>query len=262
MRCNKGLPRRAALLLALALAAPLFVIAPARAADPDALWKIVHNLCVVNEKETGNPAPCAEVEIAQGEGRGYAVLKDINGATQFLLIPTARIAGIESPQILAPGAANYFAAAWRARSFIEGILGQSLPRDWVSLAINSEWGRSQNQLHIHVDCIRSDVRETLARQVHAIGRRWKPLAVPLLGHRYVARTVAGEELAVNPFQLLASGVPGAAADMGQRTLVVVGWIRGDGKPEFVLLADHADRATQDRASGEELQDHACALAHS
>jgi CDP-diacylglycerol pyrophosphatase len=33
----------------------------------------------------------------------------------------------------------------------------------------------------------------------------------------------------------------------------------DGAPGFVLLADHVDPATMDRASGEELQDHACAI---
>jgi CDP-diacylglycerol pyrophosphatase len=33
----------------------------------------------------------------------------------------------------------------------------------------------------------------------------------------------------------------------------------DGAPGFVLLADHLDEAIMDRASGEELQDHACAI---
>jgi len=32
------------------------------------------------------------------------------------------------------------------------------------------------------------------------------------------------------------------------------------QPGFVVLADRADAATGDRASGEELQDHACAVA--
>ncbi|XLM23386.1 CDP-diacylglycerol diphosphatase, partial [Chromobacterium piscinae] len=30
--------------------------------------------------------------------------------------------------------------------------GEPLPRQAVSLAINSQYGRSQNQLHIHISC--------------------------------------------------------------------------------------------------------------
>ena len=66
-----------------------------------------------------------------------AVLKDLVGTTQYLLIPTARVTGIESPEILSPGAPNYFQSAWEAKSFVDQRAGWTLPRDWVSLAINS-----------------------------------------------------------------------------------------------------------------------------
>src|ERR1700753_2720154 len=82
----------------------------ARAADPDALWKIVSGRCLPDQQQSANPQPCAAVDLAGG----YAIRKDINGATQFLLIPTVRLGGIESPEILAPGAPNYFAQAWAA----------------------------------------------------------------------------------------------------------------------------------------------------
>ena len=111
------------------------------AADPNALWTIVHDKCVPNQQLHDDPAPCALVDLSGGKDAGQqtgsAVLKDLVGANQFLLIPTARIAGIESPEILAPGAGNYFAAAWRARTFTDQRAGWTLPRDWVSLAINS-----------------------------------------------------------------------------------------------------------------------------
>jgi CDP-diacylglycerol pyrophosphatase len=84
-------------------------------ADPDALWTIVHDRCVPDRQHYGDPAPCAWVNLSSGKQNGYAVLKDIAGTTQYLLIPTARITGIESPAILAPDATNYFAAAWRVR---------------------------------------------------------------------------------------------------------------------------------------------------
>src|SRR5258707_15471950 len=101
----------------LALAALLVALSAIRgiAADPDALWKIVHDRCVPNEEKTGLPAPCTAVDLAGGEGRGTAVLKDLVGVAQFLLIPTSRLGGIESPELLAPDAPNYWVPAWQAR---------------------------------------------------------------------------------------------------------------------------------------------------
>ena len=230
-----------------------------RAADPDALWKIVHNRCGPDQQRNTDPAPCAAVSLADGEAHGYAILKDIRGATQFLLIPTGRIKGIESPDILAPDAPNYFAAAWAARSFMAAVLHHDLPRDEVSLAINSPHARTQEQLHIHIDCLRPDVVAALHANTAAIGPAWAPLPASLAGHPYRVRWLAETELASSdPFKLLAADV-GAAA-MPQQTLVVAGAVAADGQPGFVLLADHADLATGDRAGGEELQDHDCAVA--
>jgi CDP-diacylglycerol pyrophosphatase len=56
-------------------------------------------------------------------------------------------------------------------------------------------------------------------------------------------------------------VPGARADMGRHTLVVVGMVFGGRAPGFIILDDRADLAHGDWGSGEELQDHACALGH-
>jgi len=225
-------------------------------ADPNALWDIVNEQCVPDQEQHGDPAPCADVDLNAGEDKGTAVLKDLVGATQFLLIPTGRVAGIESPELLAPDAPNYFAAAWRARSFVDERAGWTLPRDWVSLAINSEDARTQDQLHIHVDCVRRDVHAALTRHAADVGPRWAPFPVPLVGHRYSAIAVEGEDLdAVNPFQLLADGVAGAGSDMGAQTLVVVGAYGSDGQPGFIVLADHVDVAAGDTAGGEALQDH-------
>jgi CDP-diacylglycerol pyrophosphatase len=245
------------LLLAAAIIVAFWSVGIGRAnADPDALWTIVHDRCVPDQRQHDDPAPCAMVDLSTGEEQGYAVLKDINGATQFLLIPTEQISGIESPAILAPGATNYFAAAWGARSFVAERAGQTLPRDWESLAVNSEVSRSQNQLHIHIGCIRADVHEALTEHAAEVGSVWTPFPVPLAGHPYRAIAVTGDDLAaVNPFALLADGVGGARADMGLETLVVVGAIGADGQPGFVILAGRADDTTGDRGSGEELQDH-------
>jgi CDP-diacylglycerol pyrophosphatase len=234
----------------------------ANAADPDALWNIVHGKCVPDQQQKGDPWPCTLVDLQEGDARGYAVLRDIVGETQYLLIPTARVPGIESPLLLAPGAPNYFADAWRERGYTVQAARQPLPRDAISLAINSAFGRSQNQLHIHIDCIGSDVRAVLQRHLAAIGDSWAPLPEPLVGHSYRAMRVLDDTLdGSNPFVLLADGVPGARMAMGEQTLVVVGAEFGGGHPGFVILTDHVNFATGDKAGGEELQDHYCALAH-
>ncbi|HUC60797.1 MAG TPA: CDP-diacylglycerol diphosphatase [Alphaproteobacteria bacterium] len=234
---------------------------PARAADPFALWKIVHDKCVPNEEAHQDSYPCTKVDLEGGVARGYVVLKDIEGRSQYLVLPTARVTGIESPLLLAPDAPNYFADAWHEIGRVGHALGAPLGIDELSLAVNSALGRSQNQLHIHLDCVRADVREILWKQLGAIGPHWAPLGAPLLGHRYLAMRVLAPDLdKIDPFKLLAQGIPAARASMDQWTLVVVGIMTDGYVPGFVILAGHVDPATDDWASGEELQDHDCALA--
>jgi CDP-diacylglycerol pyrophosphatase len=241
--------RRLAVATVTAMAFALCV--PHAGADPGALWKIVSTQCVPDQRDSGNPAPCAQVDL---DG-GYAVLKDLVGPTQFLLIPTARVTGIESPQILAADAPNYLADAWRARSFVEQRAGRGLPRDWLSLSVNSAVARSQDQLHVHVDCVRADVRRALSSHADAIGTDWQPFPVALGGQQYRAMAVWNPELdGVNPFRLLADGLS-AGDDMGTQTLVIVGASDAEGRSGFVLLAGRADAASPGSGHGEDLQEH-------
>jgi CDP-diacylglycerol pyrophosphatase len=251
--------RSAALLV---LAALLVALSTMRgiAADPDALWKIVHDRCVPNEEKTGLPAPCTAVDLAGGEGGGTAVLKDLVGVAQFLLIPTSRLGGIESPELLAPDAPNYWDSAWQARRYVDERLQRNLPRDAVGLAINSAYGRSQAQFHIHVDCLREDVRAFLRAHESEIGTRWSEPRFRFNGHAYRALRIEGDTLGADPSKLLADGVPAARASMGEATLVLTGAIFTNGTGGFYLLADRVDLLAGDRASGEELLDHDCAVA--
>jgi CDP-diacylglycerol pyrophosphatase len=239
------------------IATQLGAVGCAHAEHPDALWNIVSDQCVPDQVQHGDPKPCASVDLKDG----YVILKDIRGRTQYLLIPTDRVTGIESPYLLTPGAPNYFAYAWDERGYVERAAGRALPRSAISLAINSAKTRSQNQLHIHIDCIRIDVQEALRGDLAAIGDRWAPLSEPLVGgHHYRAMRVAADTLAgTNPFILLADGVPGARADMGKENLVVVGAEFVAGKPGFIILNSQVDPSTSAAAGGEELQDHDCAI---
>ena len=193
-------------------------------------------------------------ELAAG---GTAVGTGLNTHPEFGERAAVAIAALTGkPFVTAP---NYFAAAWQSHDLVSQRVQQMLPDDEVGLAINSAYGRSQNQLHIHIDCLRTDVVTALRAHGAAVGIAWAPFPVPLAGHPYLARRVQGADLSdANPFTLLADGVPGARADMGHWTIVAAPTTLA-GAPGFLLLADQLNPTTMDRASGEELQDHACAI---
>jgi len=223
----------------------------------NALWHIVHELCTPDMKTSGNPAPCVSVDFAGG----YAVLKDIQGKTQYLVIPTARVTGIESPDLLAPGSPNYWAAAWKARKLVEDRIGHPVPREDIGLAVNSVFGRTQQQLHIHIDCVRPDVRDALQQAGDRIGPGWTAIDLGAYQHHFNARWIGGNELGSrDPFKILNETDPVAHADMGKETLALVGASHPDGTPGFILLSDPGDGTPNDQAAAEELLDHSCKVA--
>ncbi|MDR5762130.1 CDP-diacylglycerol diphosphatase [Caballeronia sp. LZ035] len=252
MKIVQGMGRLAALCgVAVTLALPL-----ACAANPNALWNIVHDYCEPAAEGAPVKQKCADVNLPDG----YAVLKDLVGVAQYLLIPTARVSGIESPALLTPDSPNYFRDAWNARVYVDRKLHRTLPRDEVSLAINSASGRTQNQLHIHIDCLAADVAQTLREVGPRIGTEWAPLPVRLRGHVYSAMRIDDADLShTDPFKLIAPYAAQRGQTMGQQTLLLVGAVRGDGSAAFYLLNDHVQPG--DWASSEELQDHTCSLAN-
>jgi len=224
------------------------------------LWDIVHNQCLPGQLSQ-NPAPCVEVDVVGGVDNGFAVLPDRNGVAQFLLIPTRRVTGIESPLNLEQGTPDYWNAAWQARKYVIGKLHRALSRDAIGLAVNSYISRSQDQLHIHIECLAPEVSEQLRRHAPEIGPTWAKLEFDLAGQRYMAMRVESSDLrSVNPFMTLSTGLHVEGRDMERETLVVVGASFGDGKDGFIFLEDHADPATGDTGHGEDLLDNSCAIA--
>lgn len=100
------------------------------AGHPDALRHIVLDQCLPGQLQHRNPAPCAQVK----PDAGYVVFKDRNGPLQYLLMPTYRINGSESPlltkaqtpQLLLAGMAGaqfYASEARRGDTQQRGIAG-------------------------------------------------------------------------------------------------------------------------------------------
>ncbi|RXZ38630.1 CDP-diacylglycerol diphosphatase [Oxalobacteraceae bacterium CAVE-383] len=242
---------RCALLLGFAAAALLCPQA-SLAANPDKLWEIVNGECVPNMRAHGNPAPCRAADLP----RGFIMLKDIVGAGQFLLIPTQRLTGIESPELLAPDAPNYWAYAWEQRRLVGQALGRRLARDRIGLEINSAAARSQLQLHIHIDCIRADLPQLLrAHQSDAPGR-WQPLMLD--GHEYRIMRLAGATLGENnPFKLAAAISPFAASAMGAQSLLLTGAYFDNGDKGFYLIDSPVNFERGERGNAEVWLDHDC-----
>jgi len=235
----------------------LFTAEPA-CADRMTLWNIVALKCLRHFAKAEAPTPCESVDISQGEDRGVALLKDLVGAAQMLAIPTRRVTGIEDPALLAPDAPNYFAAAWEGRLRVEAHLRRRLPREAVGVTVDSMVARSQDQLHLRIDCVDKDAAAALHDYQGPLDEQWRVMTVELKGRRYWARRLDSSDLAdASPFRLLAEGVAGASQEMGQWSLAAIG-ANFAGKPGFVLLADRAEPAAGGRA--EDLQDHACAIA--
>ncbi|HXZ01895.1 MAG TPA: CDP-diacylglycerol diphosphatase [Stellaceae bacterium] len=227
MRLYRARPGLAVLIL---LAAAAGACAAAEPTEPRSkLWTLVQR-CIAHPEMTGPTDSCLLADPA----KGYAILRDIRGQTQFLLVATDRRWGIEDPRIEPADAPNYFAAAWSARGCVAAALGRPVPDGEISLAINSTAARSDGQLHIHIDRLRPGVSDALER-----GKS----EVTLAGHRYRLRhldTIADTNL----FAALAATASGA---MGDQTIVVAGDPRGG----FFVLDDHVHDG--DPASGEELQ---------
>jgi CDP-diacylglycerol pyrophosphatase len=223
----------------------------------NALWR-VEQTCLVDYKVTGASFPCLKVDLSGGIERGYVVLRPPFGTPDTILSPTKKIAGIEDPSLQAVDAPNYFEDAWNARTFLSDKTARPLGRDDVGLAVNSQYARTQDQLHIHLDCISRDVKKTLqAIQPRLSQSRWVRLSEPIRGQLYWARRIAQESLAgINPFRIVAQGIPSANKNMGRLTIVVVGTVSIEGGGAFILLAAASEF---DPPAGDDLLDHSCSM---
>ncbi len=222
-------------------------------AGRDALRQIVQDHCVVNWTQHQDPAPCERVFLAnaRSDSSGYAVLADRKGGAHYLLIPTQTMAGIESAELLDPDAPNFFGEAWQARDLIAKFVGHEVPRTAIALAVNTAHARSQNQFHIHIECLRPDVFDSLHTAAELVTESWSPVNVA--GSTYQALRIMNASLgSSNPFELVSNLNSDAKHHMGNYTLVVAGMQFKDG-PGFILL-------TGTGPTGELLLDSTCTVA--
>lgn len=224
----------------------------------EALWNIISTKCLPDSQRNEKSNPCIEVNTTQGTTHGYVVFKDRVGDLQYLLMPTAKITGMESPEILAEGATNYFNIAWKARSYMEKKRGSKIPIEAMSLAINSQYGRSQNQLHVHISCPNPSVQKQMQSESSRLTKKWSIVPGGILGHQYYAKKISEKDLEQkNAFKQIANEIPDAKEHMGEFGLAMIAVKDKKNTDALVLLTSRVDRSTNNRGSVEEIQDHDC-----
>ncbi|MCJ2014064.1 CDP-diacylglycerol diphosphatase [Methylobacterium sp. J-076] len=245
--------RRAALsagLIGLVLAFPA-----AAGPDPtrDVLW-VALKTCVLAKRVADRTFPCLAVDLGEGARPGTAVMRAPGEPTHIVVMPTETVSGLESSPLRGPRGTAYWRAALAARHFVSDALQDRVPEGEVALAVNSARGRSQDQLHIHLDCLRPRVVEALDRHGRQVRRQWAPFPVPLAGDRFQAMRVRATEAdAFNPFAAL-TALPGRR-DLSRTSFAAVATRPDDPEPGYILLAYRAPGA-----SAEDVMDHGCAIA--
>lgn len=225
----------------------------------DRLWQIVSRSCIPNQLEKNDPSPCEKVVLTPRPEDGFVVLKDRVGPLQYLLMPTAKITGVESRALLAPEAPNYFYLAWLSRIYMAEKRGLPVDDRAVSLAVNSRFGRSQNQLHVHISCVRTDVRLYIDEHETEFTERWSPLPEQILGRNAFVRFLSEAEFrAKSPFLIVKEELLAANEPLDAYGIAIVP-VSGNGNVNFALFAERADLAAGDRGSAEEIQEHACSI---
>jgi len=223
------------------------------------LWRIVSTDCVpaAQSRMTGR---CAEVSVDKGVESGYVVFKDRNGPLQYLLMPTKQVAGIEDPFLLTSTSPPYWAEAWRATRWMEVSNGAPIPRDAKSITINSAWGRGQSQLHLHVSCVRADLRSFLRSIPVANSESWTSIPGGWMSHPYEVRKLVAETL--DGQDLFKDIAKDHADNMGQQAIAAIA-TEFEGHNGFWLLRTHLDLSTLWLGSIEgDVQDHSCSVVQS
>lgn len=260
-RLGRRIGRRFWIVLALALLV-LLLGGPALRANlkPRAALYYVIRACVMMQDTLGTPFPCLSVDPASAGTPGYAVLRAPGNPTHVITTPLVPIAGIENEELLQPDAGVYWRAALMSRRYVEAGADGPVPPGDVGLAINSRRTRSQDQLHIHAECLGRPVLAAVRAESFAPGDGWQPLRRPVDDDSFVGRLVERREIeGGNLFAVLASLPNGAGndmrSDMGDVASLVVP-VAADGTGDsFVLIASRVRRRSIER-----LLDESCSVA--
>lgn len=228
-------------------------------ARSDALWMVTQDLCMTNYHYRRDPAPCQQIYQPQGKERGFSILQNPRYKYHFILVPVQAMSGIESIALSRKGRTDYFGYAWLMRYRLMSTWGATVPDDMLGLAINSAFGRSQNQLHIHLTCLREDVRRQLQAERPYIDEQWRPLPDRLLKHTWYARRVMQPAaMGIYPIASVAREFHLSSPQLADYGVALVP-TTFSGEKGFILLTTRRGWDKGNRASVESLLDKRCEI---
>jgi CDP-diacylglycerol pyrophosphatase len=235
----------------------------------NALWGVVQQ-CVAAAKAAASgdgsqTNPCKKVDLQNG----YVILKD-NSAKKpygFLLLPTASVTGIEDPHLWVLNGPNYWKFAYENRLYVAQTLKHQVPPTQIGFAANSIYGRSQDQLHIHIGCVQPEVAQLLSSHMNELSDKLWTWLPRMLGQDYQYRALLIDDASLattDPFRVLANDVyPNGV--MLRHTLFMVPVTLPSGQPGFAILDNQAGGDVRhgfmaddsDWGSAEDLLDYKC-----
>jgi CDP-diacylglycerol pyrophosphatase len=196
------------------------------------LWKVAE--ACKTDLAHGDEGLCREyvnknAEPNLGTEKEYSIVKDYDARKPygFLLIPLGCVTGIEDAKITRPDIVDLWQDAWDWSRKYPGRAGS-----WTGLAINSQCGRSRDQMHIHISCVNSDIRTSLNRNIPIYpwtGSVREPADNLPFGYRAVrVKGLSGQN---SPFNVIKKLV-GEKKDLADYTIAVIGSQNAD---EFYIL---------------------------
>lgn len=231
----------------------------------DDLWRIVSKQCIpqyIAQERTGQSLqpPCIDVVPSPTIEKGYAIFEDRKGPMHILLIPTEKIIGIEDRRLLEPETTDYFSKAWDSRHYLTRLANKTVSREMVSLTINSAWGRSQEQLHIHIACIRPEIKAHLVSQLEDFSDQWTSVEYGVNNDFYLVRTLTEKQFQeMSLFRRLANEIPDAEKEMGKYGMALVPYRDKNKQPMYLMLANKVDVMDLNLGYTGDIQDYQCDL---
>ncbi|MDF5718416.1 MAG: CDP-diacylglycerol diphosphatase, partial [Rhizonema sp. NSF051] len=217
------------------------------------LWEQVKK-CNTNQQTLHKPEPCVYVDL-----ENKYVVANGSKPLDYILLPTDKISGIEAPQISRFNSRNYWQYAWNKatdKDYIRSKAPQVKSPEQIGLAINSPQARHQDQLHIHMSCVKKIVSDELdkAEKNRDITDRFQSQNyVNIESKNYSVRLLNNDSLSDsnNPFLLVKEFV--GEKKMGEQSIAVVGRKQGG----FYILKIASDAQNGYKAVAEKLLDEDC-----
>lgn len=159
-------------------------------ASAETLWESVNKECL-NKKSLVQDGKCLVKD------QSFAIIRTPKEQYHYLFVPAIDISGIESPELWISGYPSWFQNAWRNRYIAAPWLGENKNQHDIGIAINSRARRTQQQLHVHLNCIREDITRELNSKV--ISSQWQPITLtsPAASGRYESILLPGSDIPDN-----------------------------------------------------------------